>query len=131
MACSSSDLIREGNIGLMKAVDKFEYRRGYKFSTHATWWIRQAITRSIADQARTIRISGAHDRNHQQDEPHQRFTKSCRKPTWSRIPLAETWEMPGQDPQDHENRQGANLRKPRLVMTTIHIWATLSKTPSP
>ena len=50
------ELIQEGNIGLMKAVDKFEYRRGYKFSTYATWWIRQAITRSIADQARTIRI---------------------------------------------------------------------------
>ena len=50
------DLIQEGNMGLMKAVDKFEYRRGYKFSTYATWWIRQAITRAIADQARTIRI---------------------------------------------------------------------------
>ena len=50
------DLIQEGNTGLMRAVDKYEYRRGYKFSTYATWWIRQAITRSIADQARTIRI---------------------------------------------------------------------------
>src|SRR5208282_3203392 len=50
------DLIQEGNVGLMKAVDKFEYRRGYKFCTYATWWVRQAITRAVADQSRTIRI---------------------------------------------------------------------------
>ena len=70
------DLIQEGNVGLMKAVDKFEYRRGYKFSTYATWWIRQAVTRAIADQARTIRLlvhhptPSAHGRDRQQADSH-------------------------------------------------------------
>ena len=70
------DLIQEGNLGLMKAVDKFEYQRGYKFSTYATWWIRQAVTRAIADQGPNDSHPGSHDRDDQQSHPHFPQTRS-------------------------------------------------------
>ena len=63
------DLIQEGNIGLIRATNKFEYQRGHKFSTYATWWIRQAVSRAVADQGRTIRVPGAHGRSIESDAP--------------------------------------------------------------
>ena len=126
------DLIQEGNMGLMKAVDKFEYRRGYKFSTYATWWIRQAITRAIADQARTIRIPV-----HMIETINKliRVIQGARPGDRPRTDLGGDRQEDGhageQGPEDHQDRPGAHFaRDPHRARRRTATWATSSRTSS-
>lgn len=125
------DLIQEGNTGLMRAVDKYEYRRGYKFSTYATWWIRQAITRAIADQARTIRIPV-----HMIETMSKRARSAsdcCRKRsrTDDRGNRRSRGSQPRRNSSCPENLAASDQPRPSRGRVKTATLATLSKTTTP